>query len=259
MNYTINLIIIILFPSMLYGQYDISIGTGSHWLNSDVNVLCGLGSLNYANGTIDYQVKDEFYLTGNIGYGNAKGLNQYFAFNGFALGGGLVEDIYKDYSETIYAPYFSSNILSISAGPSFKQYLANDNIFVKVGFQIGLSHARTYMNLYDAENNIYMLPTLLTLGAFGPQEPIYTQDLFDDTFETQVEEAALFYHYGPHINLGLQVNDKGYLGVRYTVHLTNTDNLDGIAWRTAVDRTDNNDFIHKATVEYVHRFGTFNW
>jgi len=260
MKVCIHLIILsILTPFVASSQYDLSIGVGSIWLNGDVDILCGLGSVNAADFTIDYQLKNNFYLTGRAGFGNAKGLNQYYTLSGKDIGGGLVEEIYKDYKESIYTPYHSTNILSTSVGIAYKYYLDNDNIFIKIGFQGGLSRADTYMNLYDAERNIYMVPSLISLGIFRPQEPIYPPSLFDDTFESKMDEAGIFYQYGPDISIGLQVSNRGYLGIGYSFLFTSTDYLDGIAWRTALDKTNNNDLIQKASIEYTHRFGTNNW
>lgn len=260
MKPSIRLIILsILIPYMLSGQFDISVGTGSMWLDGDVDILYGLGSVNSADISIDYQLKNHFYLTGSVGYGNVKGLNQFYPLLGIDIGGGLVEGIYEDYRETRYTPYHSTNILSTSVGVSYKYYLSHDNIFVKVGFQAGLSKASTYMNLYDAENNIYQIPSLVSLGVFRPQVPIYPPSLFDDTFESKMDEAGFFYQYGPDVSIGLQLSKNGYLGIGYSFQFTSTDYLDGIAWRTAVDNSNNNDFIQKASIEYTHRFGTFHW
>jgi hypothetical protein len=257
MQFLFKLVVIfILFPSLLIGQYDVSIGTGSMWLRGDVSILCGLGSVNSADITVDYQLKNQFYLGLSLGYGNAKGLEQYRIWRGKGLGGGLLESIYDDYEDSIYAPYHSTNILSSSVGLSYKIYLAHDILFIKAGFQFGFSKAKTFMNLYDAEGKIYELPT----GGFtGPGTPRYPPELFDDTYETHMDNVGIFIHYSPKISIGFHVSAKGYMGVGYTFLVTNTDYLDGIAWITGLNKSPSNDVIHKAMIEYTHRFGTFNW
>jgi len=245
----------ILLPVFLHGQFDVSIGTGSLWLDGDVDILCGLGSINSFDISVDYQLKNQFYCGASIGYGNAKGLEQFQSWQGRAIGGGLVEPFYDSYQLSIYAPYHSTNILSSSIGLSYKIYLNHDNLFLKIGLNAGFSNASTYMNLYDTENNIYELST--TNGRVI--EPIYPPELFDETFESKMDEAGTFFHYGPNINIGFNISKNGYFGIAYSFQITNTDYLDGIAYRTALDSTNNNDFIQKASLVYTHRFGTFNW
>ena len=256
MNTTLRLTILsTLFPFLLQGQFDVSIGTGSMWLDGDVNILCGLGSVNFIDIGIDYQLKNNFYFGGSIGYGNAKGLAQYQVWQHRNNGGGLVESFYDAYENTIYAPYHSTNILSSSLGLSYKLYLNHDNIFLKAGFHAGFSRASTYMNLYNAENNIYELPPLPSRAT----EPSYPPSLFDDTFDSKMDEAGSFFQYGPSLSMGFNVSKNGYVGVGYSLQITNTDYLDGISYRTALDKTNNDDNIHKASIDYTHRFGTFHW
>lgn len=243
------------FPFFLHGQFDVSVGTGSMWLGGEVDILCGLGSVNSIDVAIDYQLKNNFFFGGSIGYGNAKGLEQFNSWQHSSNGGGLVESFYDDYIGAIYAPYHSTNILSSNLEISFKMYLIHDDIFLKIGFLAGFSKASTYMNLFNSENKIYELPP----SIFRALEPIYPPSLFDNTFESQMDLAGIFFQYGPSVGIGINVSKDGYLGIEYTMQMTTTDYLDGIAWKTEFDQTGNNDIIRRATIVYTHRFGTFNW
>ncbi|MFT4536381.1 MAG: hypothetical protein ACJA1A_003118 [Saprospiraceae bacterium] len=59
--------------------------------------------------------------------------------------------------------------------------------------------------------------------------------------------------------LVFKVSKNGYIGIGYSMQMSNTDYLDGISWRTAFDNTNNNDIIHQTSIEFTQRFGTFNW
>lgn len=249
------LAVLILLPLMTIAQYDITIKTGSIWVDGDVDKLCGIGSVNQLGATIDYQVKNNLYITAGLGYGNAKGLEQYESWRHVSNGGGLQEGIYDDYADAIYAPYHSTNIISSNIGLVYKAYFNDDNIFLKTSITFGLSSARTYMNLYDAENKIYDLP----VAPFRPDAPVYPTSLFDDTFESRMIEAGTFFHLGPSVGLGFNISNNGFIGIGYAIQITNTDYLDGIAFRTAFDDTNNSDLIYRASLEYTHRFGTFQW
>ncbi len=248
----------ILFPIFLHGQFDVSIGTGSIWVDGDVDILCGIGSVNSFDIAVDYQLINQFYFGASIGYGNAKGLEQFVSWQGKSLGGGLLEPIYQDYDSSIYAPYHSTNILTFSLGLSYKLYLSHDNLFIKVGVRAGYSKVDTYMNLYDADNNIYELPPSSTT-SFQAQDPTYPPELFDDSFETHMDNIGTVFQYGPRASLGFNITKNSYIGIAYSIQILDTDYLDGIAWRTSLDKTNNNDMIHQAMIEYTHRFGTFNW
>ncbi|MFT4536382.1 MAG: hypothetical protein ACJA1A_003117 [Saprospiraceae bacterium] len=140
-------IISFLFPFLMQGQIDVAIGTGSMWLDGDVDILCGLGSINFVDVSMEYQLKNNFYFGASLGYGNVKGLEPYNIWQHRSSGGGLVESFYDTYEDAIYAPYHSTNILSSNLGLSYKMYLSHDDIFLKVGFQAGLSKASTYKSV----------------------------------------------------------------------------------------------------------------
>lgn len=246
--------IAILFPFFADAQYDFRIGTGSMWLDGDVDILCGLGSINTLDVGLDYQLTNYFYLSGSLGYGNTKGLDQYKTWGFNKSGFSQQNKIYEDYKDRRFAAYHSTNIAFASLGLSYKLYMSTDNVFLSIGFQAGYGIANTYLNLYNDENQVYELPTI----SGRPTGPLITPNLFDDSFESKLPESGSLFHYGPHVSIGFNVNSKGYVGISTNMYLTNSDNQDGIAYRVAFDNTVA-DIICRTTLMYTHRFGTFNW
>lgn len=246
------------FPVLLFGQYDLSIGTGAMWLDADVDPVNKELNINALQASIAYQIFNDFYLDGNIGYGKTKGLEKSTPWTSSTVGGGLIEPIYSDYTTEIYAPYHATKIISLNVGPSFKKYFFHDIVFVKLGISGGVSHATVHMNLYDSDDNIYILPTPF-FPRSSPRLDIYTEDLFDDTFESKFENVGTIFQIGGNFSVGLNVANNGYLSVGLSIQTTNEDYLDGISFRTALDATNNNDMIVKTNIMYTQRFGTFSW
>lgn len=251
-----SFILFLIIPVLSHCQFDTNLSIGSMWIDGDVDNLSYLGSINSVDLSVEYQLKNHFYFSGSLGYGRTKGLEQYNAWTHISRGGGLIEPIYADYESSIYPPHHLTKIISANLGLTYKKYLFHDRLVISVGYRAGISNAKTYLNLYDKASNIY---NFAFTSAQRPSSPLFPESAFDTTFESKMDTKESVLHHGPLVQIGVNIFSQGYIGIRYTMDITNSDYLDGITRRTALDRTNNNDFIQRYAVVYTHRFGTFHW
>jgi len=233
-----------LFPFLVNAQYEVSIGYGSSWVDADVDPFQTIRSLNYGELSVSKPVGNQFYIDLNFGMSKVVGLEKYNTWTSETIGGGLKENIFRDYTTNFLTPHYQAFITSLNIGPVLKVYFFDRRYFIKIGVLGGMSYVNSYMNLYDSEGKIY------NHVSFGRGN----ESSFDDTFETKVTLVDIIFQIGGTLEFGLRLSENEYLSLSMINQITDSDYIDGIKWRTAIDETNNNDMLKKWSLKFTKCF-----
>jgi len=270
--------------------WELGIHLGHMFIDGDVDrtIPGGFGVGLHLRKAVHYV----FSIRADLFYGRATGLDPQLwsaerasagPGGGINPGGGLLElDVYDRYRGT--EGWFPSHRTTVVYGALqgvlnignllFHKDRNKWNWYAAIG--VGLSNHNTKLDLFDAENNPY---EMLETNTEWTQEKFDTRagrseikdainGIYDGEYETDGPKKRGIFRLGDETNIHVvwtasmgisrKLSKRINLGIEHQIMITDNDYLDGIAFRTALDQTNNLDIMHYTNLRLGINLGNFD-